>query len=78
MNPAVDSRDAVCVVRQPILDTAGRVFGYELLYRNDPGQTADGDEAEVPVDAEDESQEAQDLARARVIADAVLGLAWRT
>lgn len=74
MNPAVDSRDAVCVVRQPILDTAGRVFGYELLYRNDPGQTADGDEAEVPVDAEDESQEAQDLARARVIADAVLGL----
>ncbi len=70
MDPAVDSRDTVCVVRQPILDTSGRVFGYELVYRdsqNDP----DGDDSGANDPA---PGEAQDLARARVITDAVLSL----
>ncbi|MGE3511438.1 MAG: EAL and HDOD domain-containing protein [Vicinamibacterales bacterium] len=67
MEPAVDSRDTVCIVRQPILDSSGRVFGYELLYRDETGQ--DNDEVLAPETAEDE-----DLARARVITDAVLGL----
>lgn len=65
MDPAVDSRDTVCVVRQPILDSSGRVFGYELVYR----------EGETDSERDDsESGEAQDLARARVITDAVLSL----
>src|SRR5262245_5094742 len=33
MSIALDSRNTVCVARQPILDLAGRVYGYELLYR---------------------------------------------
>lgn len=64
MEPAVDSRDTVCVVRQPILDSSGRVFGYELVYRGEDG--ADNPDAGAG--------EGDDLARARVISDAVLGL----
>src|SRR5689334_318708 len=44
----VDSRNTVCVARQPILDLAGRVYGYELLYRSSSDAaacTADGDTA---------------------------------
>jgi c-di-GMP-related signal transduction protein len=56
----VDSRNTVCVARQPILDLAGRVYGYELLYRNSSDAascTADGD-----------------TAGARTLSDAVLAL----
>ena len=34
------SPTALCVARQPILDERGQVFGYELLYRGAPGDTA--------------------------------------
>ncbi len=63
MHPTLDTRDTVCVVRQPILDQAGRVFGYELVYRED------SPEAETA---------SEDLARARVITDAVLSLGLDT
>ena len=56
----VDSRNTVCVARQPILDLAGRVYGYELLYRSSADAascTADGD-----------------TAGARTLSDAVLAL----
>ena len=33
VQPNVDSRGGAFVARQPILDEAGRLFGYELLYR---------------------------------------------
>src|SRR5262245_40257436 len=54
----------LCVARQPILDPNERVFGYELLYRAAPGDTActtDGD-----------------LAGARVLTDAVLDIGLDT
>ena len=35
-----ESPTALCVARQPILDEGGQVFGYELLYRGAPGDTA--------------------------------------
>ncbi|MGE3176382.1 MAG: EAL and HDOD domain-containing protein [Vicinamibacterales bacterium] len=63
MHPTLDTRDTICVVRQPILDQAGRVFGYELLYREDTP------EAETA---------SEDLATARVITDAVLSLGLDT
>ena len=50
--PSTDSPTALYVARQPILDDRGRVFGYELLYRNAPGDTsctADGDLASASV-----------------------------
>lgn len=56
----LDSRNTVCVARQPILDLAGRVYGYELLYRGSSDDTscmADGD-----------------IAGARTLSDAVLAL----
>jgi c-di-GMP-related signal transduction protein len=56
----LDSRNTVCVARQPILDLAGRVYGYELLYRSSSDATsctADGD-----------------TAGARTLSDAVLAL----
>src|SRR5215475_7485489 len=56
----IDSRNTVCVARQPILDLAGRVYGYELLYRSSSDATsctADGD-----------------IAGARVLSDAVFAL----
>jgi len=37
---AHESPTALCVARQPILDESGQVFGYELLYRGAPGDTA--------------------------------------
>lgn len=40
-----DAREAVFVSRQPILDAAGRVFGYELLHR-DAAETAEDGAAE--------------------------------
>ena len=60
MSIELDSRNTVCVARQPILDLAGRVYGYELLYRGSSDATActaDGD-----------------IAGARVLSDAVLAL----
>src|SRR5437773_496824 len=60
MSIALDSRNTVCVARQPILDLAGRVYGYELLYRG-------------TADATDCTAEG-DLAGARVLSDAVLAL----
>lgn len=54
----------LCVARQPILDPNEQVFGYELLYRAAPGDTActtDGD-----------------LAGARVLTDAVLDIGLDT
>lgn len=56
----LDSRKAVSVARQPILDHAGHIFGYELLYRG--GAEASG------------SGPSHDLAGARVLTDAVLGV----
>ncbi len=59
-----DRSATVCVARQPILDDAGRVFGYELLYRADPGATA--------------CLATGDFASARVLTDALLGLGLET
>ena len=59
-----DSRDGLCVARQPILNANGQVFGYELLYRT-------GSEASSSV-------EERDLAAARVLSDAVLSLGLET
>jgi EAL and modified HD-GYP domain-containing signal transduction protein len=59
-----DSRSAVHVARQPILDHVGRVFGYELLYR----ATADAVSC----------SENGDRASARVLCDAVLALGLDT
>lgn len=36
----LDPRRTISVARQPILDRAGRVFGHELLYRQDPEATS--------------------------------------
>lgn len=56
----LDSRKAVSVARQPILDHAGHIFGYELLYRGGAEGGGSADES--------------DLAGARVLTDAVLGV----
>jgi EAL and modified HD-GYP domain-containing signal transduction protein len=56
----IDSRNTVCVARQPILDLAGRVYGYELLYRNSSDATSCTTEG--------------DIAGARVLSDAVLAV----
>src|SRR5580765_8112573 len=56
----LDSRNTVCVARQPILDLAGRVYGYELLYRGSADATSCTTEG--------------DIAGARVLSDAVLAL----
>lgn len=61
---SADGAATLCVARQPILDRQDRVFGYELLYRAAPGDTActtDGD-----------------LAGARVLTDAVLDIGLDT
>lgn len=63
MQPTLDTRETVCVIRQPILDESGRVFAYELLYRDDVSDPEEG---------------SQDLARARVLTDAVLSLGLDT
>jgi EAL and modified HD-GYP domain-containing signal transduction protein len=54
----LDSRTAVSVARQPILDHVGHIFGYELLYRS----------------SQDSGSPEDDLAGARVLTDAVLGV----
>jgi EAL and modified HD-GYP domain-containing signal transduction protein len=61
MSTNVDLRTTALLARQPILEESGEVFGYELLYR---------------VDAEDTggSEDVDDLASARVLADAVVSL----
>ncbi len=59
-----DTREGLCVARQPILNPAGQVYGYELLYRSG----ADGAG----------TTEERDLAAARVISDAVLALGLET
>jgi len=56
----IDSRNTVCVARQPILDLAGRVYGYELLYRSSSDDTS--------------CTEDGDTAGARTLSDAVLAL----
>jgi c-di-GMP-related signal transduction protein len=56
----LDSRNTVCVARQPILDLAGRVYGYELLYRSSSDATSCTTEG--------------DIAGARVLSDAVFAL----
>ena len=60
---ASDSQ-ALHVARQPILDERGRVFGYELLYRHAPGDTA--------------CTANGDLASARVLTGALLDLGLET
>src|SRR5687768_5741729 len=55
----VDTREILYVARQPILDAAGAVFGYGLLYRDMSGAGADTRD---------------DLASARVLTDAVVNL----
>lgn len=55
----LDARDTLYVARQPILDAAGRVFAYELLYR-----------AEV----EDQESLSADHAAARVLTDGVINV----
>lgn len=52
------------MARQPILNGSGQVFGYELLYRTSHEATA--------------ATDADDLAAARVLNDAVLGLGLET
>jgi EAL and modified HD-GYP domain-containing signal transduction protein len=64
METNLDSREGAYVARQPILDAAGQVFGYELLYRA-------GAEAVS-------CQDPHDLAAARVLSDAVLTLGLDT
>ena len=64
MEPNLDSREGAYVARQPILDAAGHVFGYELLYR------AGADAVSC--------QDPHDLAAARVLNDAVLTLGLDT
>jgi EAL and modified HD-GYP domain-containing signal transduction protein len=54
----LDARKAVSVARQPILDRAGHIFGYELLYRGE----SDGSEGD----------EDDDLEGARVLSDGIL------
>jgi EAL and modified HD-GYP domain-containing signal transduction protein len=53
MGIGLDSRKAVSVARQPILDHTGHIFGYELLYRGDGGtrQTDDHAGARLLTDA---------------------------
>jgi c-di-GMP-related signal transduction protein len=58
--PAADSRTVLCVARQPILNRARRVFGYELLYR----EAVDSSGCAVP----------SNLASSRVLSDAVLAV----
>ena len=60
----LDAREGVFVARQPILNTAGHVFGYELLYR----AGAEASSCEVPTD----------LAASRVLSDTVLNLGLDT
>lgn len=60
MDPTVDPRAGAFVARQPILDAAGQVFGYELLYRAAADHTACHDSG--------------DCVAARVLNDAVLTL----
>jgi c-di-GMP-related signal transduction protein len=55
---------ALYVARQPILDERGRVFGYELLYRGAPGDTA------CTIDG--------NLASARVLTGALLDVGLET
>jgi EAL and modified HD-GYP domain-containing signal transduction protein len=64
MEPNHDSREGAYVARQPILDAAGQVFGYELLYRAGADATS--------------CQDPHDLAAARVLNDAVLTLGLDT
>jgi len=64
MEPNVDLRDGVYVARQPILDAAGQVFGYELLYRAAAHHTR--------------CEDAGDSCAARVLNDAVLTLGLDT
>jgi c-di-GMP-related signal transduction protein len=59
-----DSREGLCVARQPILNANGQVFGYELLYRSG-AETGS-------------SSEERDLAAARVLSDAVLAVGLET
>ena len=59
-----DQREGIYVARQPILNSTGQVFGYELLYR------AGADAASC--------DEGKDLAAARVLSDAVLALGLDT
>ena len=65
MTPATrDSRTALYIARQPILDESGLVFGYELLYRGAPGDTS--------------CAARSDLASASVITTAMLDLGLGT
>jgi EAL and modified HD-GYP domain-containing signal transduction protein len=64
METNLDSREGAYVARQPILDAAGHVFGYELLYRAGADATS--------------CQDPHDLAAARVLNDAVLTLGLDT
>jgi len=57
---SVDQRQSIHIARQPILNAAGAVFGYELLYR---AQETDGN-----------CESSSDLASARVLTDALLGI----
>ena len=64
MSVPLDTRNAIHIARQPILDANCQVFGYELLYREsarDASCTADGD-----------------LAGSRVLTDALLGIGLET
>ena len=63
MNPE-DTLVPMYVARQPIMDDASRVFGYELLYRDRADATDAGD--------------AGDRATARVLTDAILSLGLET
>src|SRR5262245_24164376 len=64
MTIPLDPRATIHVARQPILDVSGRVFGYELLYRED-------------TDSPD-YLEPTDITSARVLTDAILTIGLDT
>ena len=71
----VDSRDTLYVARQPILDAAGAVFGYELLYRDVTGVEEDLSRRSA---GSANADPRDDLGRARLLTDAVLTLGLDT
>src|SRR5215203_4898233 len=62
----VDAPETVFVSRQPILDSTGKVFGYELLHR------------ETTAPSTGTSSETAEAAGARGLTDVVLGLGLDT
>ena len=67
MSIGLDDRKAVSVARHPILDHAGHIFGYELLYRGES-------DAADSKSASENGESTDDLAGARVLTDGILAV----